>query len=64
MYIIWVILSVYYRSTNVRLINIMNEAHCSGIQSLRVSCWNMRGLSGSLPFVNYLLNDSDICIVL
>ena len=23
----------------------------------------MRGLSGSLPFVNYLLNDSDICIV-
>ena len=41
----------------------MNEAHCSGIQSLRVSCWNMRGLSGSLPFVNYLLNDSDICII-
>ena len=31
--------------------------------TLKVTAWNMKGISGSAPYTNELLNNCDICVL-
>ena len=53
---------LYYWIVSLVIRRTMNEQYISHT-NLRVLSWNMRGFKAASPYINTLLNDSDICVL-